>query len=375
MKIAIMQAAEMKGCKYIEGKVEEFEKRGHNVTLIGWNRYKDTKYELKGAKIKRFNAETPLGKRYYFLYLQLFWLWSFLQLVKESPNIVIYLNVDTVPPAFVYTKLFRKKSIHEMRDFYHYHFEKMPWPIPQGINLLTKLAMKHSKMVITSSKEVTHEFMCAHNIKDCVCIEHLNLPTEEDKKIISEFRGRRYDKFTVCYIGSLQKNRCVIELAKVAKKQPHINFIMGGIELEKGIADQCAKIVAGIDNFNYVGFISRDKMMEIVCFSHVIALLLDNTNKHHVVPLPNKVFESIYCHTPLITTKKTSSADIVAKYDIGIVLEKNRIEDMINAINLLQKDHKRWKEMSDNCINAEKYYESCENFKSIIDKLHDEYKI
>ncbi len=364
--VAIVQAADMYDCKYICGKVEELKALGHTSLLLGWNRYNTPKYRCPGAAIYRFGLQTPLGTPRYYLLLPLFWAWVFFKLLSERPGSVISINTDIIPPCLLYSVVANARSVHEMRDFYHLHFWKRRWPIPHIIDVCNKWALTRSEATITSSDAVIREYCSRLGVDSKLLIEHLNLPTAAERQEICGQRGTRYERFTVCYIGTLQSSRGIKELIEAIKGIEGVSFIFGGIELAKGYVDECLDACGDCGSVTYVGFVSREKLIEIVTHSHILALLLDPRIPHHAGPLPTKVFESAYCHTPYLTTAGTSAADFAKKYEMGAVVQTNDITKIRDEIMAIRDDKDRWGRLVEGCRGAEAALEKKPQFSTVM---------
>ena len=369
MRMAIVQASDMYESKYIQGKVEELEKRGIDTALLSWNRYGKPRTYYGNSLHFSFDIRTPLGMNVYFPLLPFFWAWIFFKLVLLRPNAVVIINTDTVPPCVAYCALFRATSIHEMRDFYHYHFMNSRWPVPLMIDIINKAAIRSSPLIVSSSKDVLDEYCSKIGVECSRSIEHLNLPSSNELAHVKKKRDSHYNIFTVCYIGTLSRNRGILEMVEAIRGLKGVDFLFGGIELEKGYIDECISKADGAGNIRYLGFLSREDLVATVCSSHLIALLLDKENPHHRGPLPTKIFESAYCHTPFITTEETSSAQIAKRFGMGVSIKENEVDLIRESIKSLRDDGKKWDGLVNGCKRAEKFFDKKEQFGEVTEQM------
>jgi hypothetical protein len=74
------------------------------------------------------------------------------------PQAVVCVNADAVVPCLAYTCLTKAAFVHDLHDFYYYHFAHMPAPIPRIVDELTCVALTHARLVLTISKEAISDF-------------------------------------------------------------------------------------------------------------------------------------------------------------------------------------------------------------------------
>ncbi len=355
MRIAFVHASGIRNSRFIEERGASLLDRGHNVAFLGWNRYHDQPYTFRSAYVRRFNVPTPLNSSAYFLLIPLWWVWIFIRLLKYHPHTVICINADAVPVCLLYTKLARKTLVHDLHDFYYYHFAHMPAPIPQIVDMITCAAIRHSQLVLSISKEAIDDFFSRH----CSCADWSKtkiypcLPTPMERSALPLQKIQRYEEFTACYFGNIARNRHVYEILDAMYGLPSCRFLLAGPEMEKGALSECLTRIQACRNMDYLGYLMRDELLERTARSHCVILPLEPDNLHHRIPLPNKVYEGIICHTPVITTEGTSSAEKVRRYGMGVIIPDNSPPSIRDAVRSLSEDRARWESCVEGCKRAE----------------------
>jgi len=315
---------------------------------------------------------TPLDSHlYYYMLLPLWWFWSIYHFLRYRPHVIVCTNVDAVPPSLFYTMSFRSKLVHDLTDFYYYHFDKMPTPVPALINFVTCAAIRYSKAIISISKEAVNDFISHHpackgrtNVHIYPC-----MPTPSELKGLEKKNIKRYSDFTVCYFGNIAKNRYVKEMVEAMCELPECRFLLAGPEMEKGVLSGCLELMKGYRSVSYLGYLMRDELLERTARSHCILLPLNPENPHHRVPLPNKMYEGVFCHTPVITTDGTNSAMMVNHYKMGITIPSNSDMEIRSAVKTLSKDKEFWDACVEGCKRAETDIMSRYDYGSIIDAI------
>jgi glycosyltransferase involved in cell wall biosynthesis len=373
VKVAFVHASAIKNSRFIEERGAALMDRGHGVAFIGWNRYHDAPYTFGAAHIWRFQVPTPLDSPSYFLFLPIWWAWSLCRLLWYRPDAVVAVNADAVPPSIAYALLARRQLVHDLHDFYFYHFANKPAPIPQIVDLLTYQAIKRSSLIITISEEAIEDFISRHCI-DTNTNKIMNypcLPTPGELDILHHKELSRYESFTACFFGNISRDRYVREIIEAVCEVPKCGFLLAGPEMKKGALSECLELMEYCSSMEYLGYLMRDELLELTARCHCIVLLLDPTNPHHRIPVPNKMYEGVVCHTPVITTEGTSSADMVHRYGMGLVISDNSSATIAGALKSLSQDHHLWESCVEGCLKAERDIVGNYSFEETIEALEE----
>ena len=166
---------------------------------------------------------------------------------------------------------------------------------------LDKFSVKLAKVVILDTQKYIDYF-----------VEHLNLPREkfvrlfvgaDDSVMYPQSAKNLTGKFLVHFHGNfipLQGVEYVIKAAKILEKESVIfNVIGGGQEYKKvkKIADNLA-----VKNVNFITAVSYEKLAEYINQADLCLGIFGQTEKTQRV-VPNKVYEAVACHKPIITSR------------------------------------------------------------------------
>jgi len=367
MKIAIIRPHQLRNYRRIEEKAKWLSKKGHIVFIYGWNRYKDSSYNPKEFTAKRMELNASERSYKYFLFLPLWWLWTYLKLLKIKPDIVWGFNADSVIPVILYSKFFHRKSVIEYADFYSSIFENYPWPLPYIIKKIETFGMLNSDIIIVTSNDIIREF--CNNEKMPKYYAFPNVLSEDEIKYIDSQKKCRYKTFTTCSIGAIESSRSPINVINAISDIEDCKLIFGGFVNEPKLFKKIKKMVKNQKNIEYVGYLSRNIVLEETKKSHLVVLLLDPDIFNHKYSLPNKLFESIFCSTPILTIKGTLTSEIVDKYNCGISISNPHKENIISAITKLIHNDKLWETLSYNCKIARYQINEKYNFSKIMEKI------
>ena len=97
-------------------------------------------------------------------------------------------------------------------------------------------------------------------------------------------------------------------------------------------------------DFEYLGYLDRDKIYEIVSRSVIGLNLITSNNSHTIHTIPSKVIDYLRCGIPVVVTKDIGSfSDVVTEYNIGIVISANN-EEIIKAFNQIRTNHNLYRD-------------------------------
>lgn len=182
-----------------------------------------------------------------------------------------------------------------------------------------------------------------------------NYPSISDYDVqMIENKIRFFDansKINFVYIGSLANSydRDVDLLIKIAdnllQRFSNCVFTVGGNNCDdvtgKKLQNMCNKFPEG---FFYLGYVSRQKTIEITQNAHFGFFLLRPTNNYWVVSSPNKVFEYLVCGTVPIVRADVDNSNFLEK-NFLLFHRQSHEEDIIKAVIKLVSDHNKTKEL------------------------------
>lgn len=149
----------------------------------------------------------------------------------------------------------------------------------------------------------------------------------------------------LCYIGGISEMRGVKQMIAAAYKA-NIPLCLAGnfwpAKLEAELkADPAWSIV------DYRGFLSRSEAGEVMMNS-VAGMVLFHPVYHHLVSLPNKLFEYMTASLPVIASNFNLWRPVVENNNCGICVDPLNIDEIVTAINYIIENSTAAKTMGDN---------------------------
>lgn len=371
MKVTLLQCDQMKNVRKVEELAHYLTKRGHAVQMIGWDRRNDGPYFFEHATIKRLHLSTPLGTHRYFMFLPFWWAWAFAQLVTSRTDLVISINTDTFIPSLLYSKLYSKRLVSVIDDYYYYIFRELGFHIADFIECLTRITIKNSHLHITVNEKELKTFSKRHEV-DISQINYMllpNMPSTREINNIKSYDDSKYDIFTVCYFGSLSKNRHLIQLIKAFEELPRCELLLAGKPLDVATMDQLLTAIQNQENIEYLGYLDREDLLQKTKKCHLIVQLLNTKKMNHVVAISTKLFDAIFCGTPIMTNAHTTTANMIQELAIGPVIKTPSSSDIQKGIENVLNNTKKWEKYRHNCLLAQERYKKEHKYETIVNRI------
>jgi glycosyltransferase involved in cell wall biosynthesis len=141
-----------------------------------------------------------------------------------------------------------------------------------------------------------------------------------------------------------------------------MQYLEGFILVIVGSGDVIEDLKKMIKNLNIqdkvliIGKIPYKKLLEYTKIADLGLSLDKGTNLNYEYSLPNKVFDYIQCHVPLLVSNRRVVAKLVLDNEIGLVFDKHDPKEMADIVKSIFADKKRLEKWQKNLkIVAEKY--------------------
>ena len=141
-------------------------------------------------------------------------------------------------------------------------------------------------------------------------------------------------KNSVCTIGSLSKNRGIKEMI-LAVHRAGCKAILGGTIRPKEFENELLNMPE-IECAVFLGQIGREQVIQVYNSSMIGISSILNVGQYNMAEnLPTKVYECMAMGLPVILTKNTYNEKMVKKYNFGICVDPQNIEEFSAAIREL----------------------------------------
>ena len=313
-----------------------------------------------GAQVKvigrSFSGSRPVNDRDYwivrfrmifnrgFLFYACFNLRLFFFLLFSKEGILAANDLDTLPANWVVSKVRKMPLVYDS----HEYFTEVPELIGRRFVryfwlLIERLLLPGISYAYTVSEPIAKEYREKYGT---------------DFKVIRNFPQRVHDRpkrpdllkcgprRIIVYQGSLNPGRGLESMIRAMKYLSNFQFqIFGDGPLREKLEKQVEETKVG----NRVTFMGRKPFSELRSYTRQASLavsLEENVGKNYLYALPNKLFDYIQAHVPVIVSDLPGMKQIVEKYGAGMVSDTHDPVRLAGIINeMMVNDEKRmvWK--------------------------------
>lgn len=290
-------------------------------SLFFWKYYKK-KYEIRKKywdEIEKTNPDVIHFHEEYF--------WAMAKKMKEKGYCVIYDAHEDIA-AQMYTRYisYYGKSIAKiLRRIVSYKEQKM---------------MKYVDYVITATPHIKNVLKKKGTRKPIIVVNNYPL-LEGDLTMGGE--GYLLRESIFFYAGGLVSQRRIPEIAEAAK------YVSAKVVFAGDISDDEKKdLLARSDNkVEFMGMLDRKRVNEMYQAS-IGGFVLYTREPNHYCAKPIKMFEYMLAGIPFICSDFPLWRKLVEKYECGICINQDSIEEIIDAMNYIINNKKEAKIMGEN---------------------------
>ena len=302
-------------------------KAGHEVTVIAWDREKQSplRQNWDGIEVVRLRTRL-LPKRYRFglaLWVGLnLILWQrqayrqALALNKETPLDVIHCHdLDTLAIGIRLKRKLGLSLIYDAHEIYGYMMTRtFPRRIANVFLWLEKRWIRRVDKIINVCEPQRRYFGSITDkpisvIMNCKPLQSLEYQPPDNQ-----------GDFTLLYIGSLHQGRAVPMLVQAVKELPGVRCLIGGVGQPgyvQAVKEECSKT----SNVTFLGKVPFEEVIPMTMKADCVFLMVNPEDLNNRLGLGNKQFEAMVCGRPIICTKGTYSGEMTEQEEVGLAVE------------------------------------------------------
>jgi glycosyltransferase involved in cell wall biosynthesis len=311
-------------------------KAGHTVKILAWDRdenYKEKREEIMVGDISipiiRFGIKASFGEGIknlkQFLCFQ-FRMGKWLYRHRKEYDCIHACDFDTAFTSSVVNHIVRKNFVFDIFDY-------LSTDAKSGLSLIIKklenYIINYAHAVIICS-EKRREQIKDTNPKKLIVIH--NSPSVPENIIKFALRGLP-GKIKIAYVGILQDFRLLEEIVEFVKREPILEFHVGGFgKYEDFFKNNDIKE----SNIFYYGRLKYEDTLSLESSCDIMTAIYAPWISNHKYAAPNKFYEALMLGKPVIMVEGTGMSEIVEKEEIGKVIKYDG-EEFINAVKGIQK--------------------------------------
>jgi hypothetical protein len=160
---------------------------------------------------------------------------------------------------------------------------------------------------------------------------------EKSPRLLQHFNYE--GKFVIGYVGThgmAQRLETVVKAAKMLEQYPDIRFLFVGEGARRKALMKLAKRL-NVSSIEFHGLVTSSTVVEYIALCDAIVVPLRKTLLFEGA-LPTKLFEAAAMERPIVLSAQGIAADLVQKYDAGMMIEPEDSSALAKAIMDLRND-------------------------------------
>ncbi len=321
--------------------------KGLNVEVLAWDRsekYKCRKDILnlssKNIPIYRFGIPGSWGKgmRSNLFPAVIFEIKCFFWLLFNARryDCIHAFDLMTGLPAFIPTKIFKKKLVYDCADYYGDVSESKN--ISKIFKKIENFIIEKSDITILCTEQRINQILPVKPKKIYYIHNSPDINLLYENKSRTRICKSNSKKLKLVYVGNYCGDRWLIEMLKCVAKMPEsIEMHIGGFG---ALENQIKLFSEKYTNIFIYGKLQYNEVLQLENECDVITALYETHIRNHIYAAPNKFYEALALGKPLLMFKNSGMSDIVEKYEIGAVIEPTfesfklgleKIEELLNV--------------------------------------------
>lgn len=351
MRIVLLRSTAVMPDPPVEKMANTLIELGHEARIVAWDR-NDTYREKTSRKhlprteadIIHFGipAEYSGGLKKNFRALLLFQIRIIRWLIRHRKeyDVVHAFDFDTGFAAKLCSKIFRKKFVYHILDYY-VDAHRLPGRTLNSIIEFFEIRVINAADVTIICTEKRLEQIAKASPKKVYVIH--NTPTSTPQNAEAFAIQGNHSNVKIAYIGILSKMRLLKETVTAVSQMKDIEMHIGGFgEYEEWMRDAAARY----DNIFFYGKLQYSQTLALENQCDIMVAAYDPSIRNHKYAAPNKFYESLMLGKPIIMAKGTGYDDVITENDIGFLAEYSE-EGISNAIHALERRRSDWKSMGE----------------------------
>ncbi|MBO5413811.1 MAG: glycosyltransferase family 4 protein [Clostridia bacterium] len=347
MNVVIIRSNPVKPDSRVEKEAYSLINHGYNVKILCWDR--DSDHDLRRETISVGNKRIPVFRLGFkagfgqgfrniipFLKFQI----AMTKWLKRNLNeydVIHACDFDTAFFSNRISKKYNKKFIFDIFDFLGGDANTILKKIE--IQLQRKL-INNSDATIICTEERIHQIEGTKPKK--LVVIHNTPSIVQMPKIELKNNNMNNNCIKVVYVGILQDFRLLIELSNYFKNNKHIELHIGGFgkyhNYFKMLGDE-------YENIHYYGRLKYEDTLALENNCDIMLAIYDPTLENHRYAAPNKFYEALMLGKPLIMAKGTGMSEVVAKNDLGEIIDYSEVGFAKGLEKLIERKNE-WEKMS-----------------------------
>jgi glycosyltransferase involved in cell wall biosynthesis len=312
---------------YAQKLLGSLQKRGYDVTLVGWDRYRrlpprfisgDIEYEMIFRGWGYANRLLMLG-----LPLWAFRVFRFM--LRQRSDLLIVINFDTGIAAALAQPITRASFIYDIRD----NFDMRPTLPPLLRPVIAKLdqwiiaraarvLVPDENRIVVSDERMRCKFTVIAN-----SAPEIQPPSDQPKD----------RPFTIYASGYLSGLRGIHLLLEAAMRIPDMRVLMAGHVLDEDLEEQIRRV----PNVDFRGWLAPEEALRLNFEADVIFSFYDPASEINRRAASSKWSDAMMASKPILVNSEVLKSIWVQRQDIGYLCPYDDVGQLVQVIKHIRK--------------------------------------
>lgn len=277
------------------------------------------------------------------------------ELINNKYDLIICENIELIYLAFKLMS-FNTKIMIDLREYFPTHFNNnVSWRLrkKEYYNYLLNKYVSKTNIILTVSDGIAKEYKNKYNLD---CETYLSLPDKQNDK--SEIRDK-YDVIKIVHHGIASPNRnlesMIYMMDYLDENKYELDLYL--VKLNNSCFHDLVKLSENKRNVNILEPVNYANINKMLSNYDIGLYLLKDNSFNHKYALPNKLFEFIQAGLCLAFSPIYESANLINKYNVGIVSDNYEAENIANKIRKISdtklNEYKRNSRNAAEILNSE----------------------
>lgn len=341
---------------------------GYPVRVLGWDHSgnQPTFEQYENYHLERLALPVTFGRGLANLQHVVHWqrrLLAWLVRERENYDVLHACDFDTVLPAITAARLYRKRLIYDIFDFYADMLRLTPTAIVAAIRSAELWAINRADGLILAD-EARQQQISGSNPRRTTVI--YNSPLDR----LADLQGALIDTekttpagLRLAYIGLLQRERGLFELLQVLERHPDWRLDFGGYGPE---LDELQQAAGQLPNVTWHGRIPHQQALELNARADALIATFDPAIPNNRYSSSNKLFEAMMLARPIVVARDTNMDRLVEAHNCGLVINYGSSQALEEALSRLAQEadlRRQWGR------NGRRAYEQLYNWRLMQNRL------
>ncbi|MCW0481433.1 glycosyltransferase [Gaoshiqia sediminis] len=296
---------------------------GYAVRLTGRKRRSSPALSPRSYPTRRMRLIFEKGPLFYAEFnIRLLW-----RLLFSGARIVVANDLDTLPACFVAAKLRRKKLVFDSHEYFTEVPELVKRPKVQAFwKKIERLLVPGVKQAITVCDSIADLYQQEYGVPFRIV---RNLPLRTPKVTVAPKKKiDTNEQKVILYQGALNRGRGLEHAIRAMQYTEQAQLWLAGD------GDLTAKLQSLVQQLNlgkkvkFLGRIPLHELPGITAQADLGLSIEEDLGLNYRYALPNKLFDYIQQHVPVLVSNLPEMRKVVENYQVGLVLDSHKPHNM-----------------------------------------------